>query len=250
MSNLITVSGVNGYIDKNGTAQLNLEDVARGLGFTKTETKNEKEYITVRWERVFGYLDDFGFPHKWSKDGFIPENIFYRLSMKASNQTAIAFQMKVANEILPSIRKTGSYSVKQSEPKQAVPNESQRLRAEAMYLNAKTRQAKVMKETALEFQSKLSNESIHLLIGGITEILMGKSLLPLPTIEKTYSATDIGSELNVSSNRIGKLANTNNLKTEEYGINVLDKSPYSTKQVTAFRYNERGREKLRELLNR
>ena len=135
-------------------------------------------------------------------------------------------------------------------PTQPAPNESQRLRAEAMYLNAKTRQAKVMKETALEFQSKLSNESIHLLIGGITEILMGKSLLPLPTIEKTYSATDIGSELNVSSNRIGKLANTNNLKTEEYGINVLDKSPYSTKQVTAFRYNERGREKLRELLNR
>jgi len=32
--------------------------------------------------------------------------------MKASNQTAVAFQMKVANEILPSIRKTGSYSIK------------------------------------------------------------------------------------------------------------------------------------------
>ena len=33
--------------------------------------------------------------------------------MKASNQTAVAFQMKVANEILPSIRKTGSYAPKQ-----------------------------------------------------------------------------------------------------------------------------------------
>ena len=116
-----------------------------------------------------------------------------------------------------------------------------------MLLNAKTRQAKVMKETASMFQDKLSDASIHLLIGGITEILMGKSLLPLPIIEKTYSATEIGEELGVSSNRIGKLANRNNLKTDEYGITVLDKSPYSTKQVPSFRYNEQGKEKLREL---
>lgn len=135
-----------------------------------------------------------------------------------------------------------------SKPKQTIPvqNEAQRLRAEAMLLNAKTRQAKVIKDTALDFQNKLSNESIQLLIGGITEILMGKSLLPLPTVEKTYSATEIGKELGVSSARIGKIANVNNLKTEEYGITVLDKSPHSNKQVSAFRYNKRGYERLRE----
>jgi len=142
------------------------------------------------------------------------------------------------------------YAIKQSLPlpKETLPNEPQRLRAEAMLLNAKTRQAKMMKETAIEFQSKLSDVSLHLLIGGITEILMGKSLLPLPTIEKTYSATDIGNELGVSSNRIGKIANRNNLKTDEYGITVLDKSPYSTKQIPSFRYNEKGRERLIELV--
>jgi len=141
------------------------------------------------------------------------------------------------------------FQMKESAPqKQSIPNEPQRLRAEAMLLNAKTRQAKMMKETAIEFQEKLSNESLHLLIGGITEILMGKSLLPLPVIEKTYSATDIGAELGVSSNRIGIIANSNNLKTDEYGITVLDKSRHSTKQVPAFRYNEKGRERLRELV--
>lgn len=54
---LITVSGVTGYIDASGTAQLNLEHVSRGLGFT--ETKGEKEY--VMWRRVAAYLTEFGF---------------------------------------------------------------------------------------------------------------------------------------------------------------------------------------------
>ena len=257
MSDLITISKVRGFIDEDGTAQLNLEDVSRGLGFTTVAASGNG---CVRWSRVREYLASFGFLPQMAKNEitqeqakaelpeFIPENIFYLLSMKANNQTAVAFQMKVANEILPTIRKTGSYSAKQSAP--AIPNEPQRLRAEAMLLNAKTRQAKVMKETALEFQDKLSNESIHLLIGGITEILVGKSLLPLPTVEKTYSATEIGAELGVSSNRIGKIANRNNLKTDKYGITVLDKSQHSSKQVPAFRYNERGREKLKELVSK
>jgi prophage antirepressor-like protein len=105
MCELITVSGVRGYIDENGTAQLNLEDVARGLGFTTTT--NGTEYI--RWPRVNEYLSDLGFATSGKSPEFIPENIFYRLAMKAKNETAEAFQAKVADDILPSIRKHGAY---------------------------------------------------------------------------------------------------------------------------------------------
>ena len=42
-------------------------------------------------------------------DDFIPENIFYRLAMKAKNETAEKFQALVADEIIPSIRKHGAY---------------------------------------------------------------------------------------------------------------------------------------------
>ena len=38
------------------------------------------------------------------------------------------------------------------------------------------------------------------------------------------------------------------MKTPEYGIAVLDKSRYSDKQVPNFRYNEKGRQKLIELV--
>jgi phage antirepressor YoqD-like protein len=110
--NLITVSGVNGYVDENGTAWMNVDAVARGLGFT--QTKDGVEY--VRWGTINAYLYDVGFSQDVGKDDFIPENIFYLLAMKANNQTAVAFQMKVANEILPSIRKTGSYSLQPKLP--------------------------------------------------------------------------------------------------------------------------------------
>lgn len=98
------ISGVECY-EKNGTAYLKLETVARGLGFT--QDKNGVEY--VKWERVSAYLEDLGFSPEVGKDTFIPENIFYRLAMKAKNETAEKFQAKVADEIIPTIRRTGGY---------------------------------------------------------------------------------------------------------------------------------------------
>jgi phage antirepressor YoqD-like protein len=100
----MNISGVSCY-EKDGTAYLNLEAVARGLGFT--QTKNGVEY--VKWERVSAYLSELGFSPEVGKDGYIPENIFYRLAMKAKNETAEKFQALVADEIIPTIRRTGGY---------------------------------------------------------------------------------------------------------------------------------------------
>ena len=102
------ISGVSCY-ERDGTAYLRLEDVARGLGFTQTQNKNGVEYTSIRWETINRYLEEIGFPNKLGKDSYIPENIFYRLAMKAKNETAEKFQALVADEIIPSIRKTGSY---------------------------------------------------------------------------------------------------------------------------------------------
>lgn len=103
------VEGVRCY-EKDGVAYLNLEDVARGLGFTD----NSKSVPYVRWNVVRQYLEEIGFSQEVAKIDFIPENIFYRLAMKAKNEVAEAFQAKVADEIIPAIRRHGSYSVGQS----------------------------------------------------------------------------------------------------------------------------------------
>ncbi len=103
-----SICGVECY-EKDGTAYLKLDNVARGLGFT--EVKSGKEY--VMWRRVDGFLQDLGFGTSAERPEFIPENIFYRLAMKAKNETAERFQAKVADEIIPSIRKHGMYATDQ-----------------------------------------------------------------------------------------------------------------------------------------
>ena len=52
---IITIKNVRGYIDEKGTAWLNLEDVARGLGITE---KSKSGNIVVMWRRVRQYLKD------------------------------------------------------------------------------------------------------------------------------------------------------------------------------------------------
>ena len=105
---VVNIRGIDCY-EQDGTAYLKLETVARGLGLTQSQTKSGKMYASVRWERVEQYLSELAFPHKWGNDDFIPENIFFRLAMKARNETAEKFQAMVADEIIPSIRKHGAY---------------------------------------------------------------------------------------------------------------------------------------------
>ena len=123
LERIINIQNIRGYVDDKGTVWLNLEDVSRGLGFEKTEIKNGVRYASIRKKRVGNYLKNIGFDHIWSKmnnmnldistmnfaNVFIPENVFYMLAMKANNQVAFNFQQRIANEILPMIRKTGMY---------------------------------------------------------------------------------------------------------------------------------------------
>lgn len=122
----------------------------------------------------------------------------------------------------------------------------QKQRAEAMLINAKTRAFRTLMKVVNNKQ--LSAVAVELF--GITalEQLTGKPVEYRPQIEKTYTATEIAKELGVTANKLGKIANAHGLKTAEYGITVLDKSRYSDKQVPNFRYNEKGRQKLIELV--
>lgn len=109
LQNVVNVENIRGYVDQtSGVVFLNLEDVAYGLGFTETKPNGAVYIIT---NRVRKYLQNLGFDTSVEnfRQCYIPENIFYRLSMKANNKTATAFQERIANEILPMIRRTGMY---------------------------------------------------------------------------------------------------------------------------------------------
>ena len=187
-SSLVCISGVRGY-EEGGVAYLHIEDSARGLGFEKTENKNGVEYTSIRWAIVDGYLKDFGFrqeavenenPH----DYYIPENIFYRLCMKAKNEAAEKFQAKVADEIIPSIRKTGSYGMPQISRKDQlflaiIHSESEEERADALKELAEINKQEVKAltserdeaiRTKTQYQSNLASQMSGR-VGGLTSAL-------------------------------------------------------------------------------
>ena len=83
---ILNIHGVDCY-EKDGTAYLSLEAVAWGLGFTQTQTKNGKEYASVRWERVEQYLAEIGFPHLWGKRNLL----FFERVPNASRKTFVVF---------------------------------------------------------------------------------------------------------------------------------------------------------------
>lgn len=167
MSNNLTpvlISGVSCY-EQNGTAYLKLEDVARGLGFTRTAASGNE---VIRWERVDGYLRELGVPTCGHGD-FIPENVFYRLAMKAKNETAEKFQALVADEIIPSIRKTGGYIAGQESMSDS------ELMAKALLvakrqIDAKTAQIEEMTPKAV-FADAVAASKTSILIGELAKIL-------------------------------------------------------------------------------
>lgn len=99
----------------DGSISISAEDTAIGFGWT--QEKNGKIY--VKWERLNSFCREMGFSPQVGKDDYIPESLFYRLGMKASNATAEKFQNWLALDVIPSIRKTGSYEM----PKKKQSNE-------------------------------------------------------------------------------------------------------------------------------
>lgn len=124
--------------------------------------------------------------------------------------------------------------------------EIQRMRAEAMLNNSRTRQAKLILD--MQKNKTLSPVAVELLNLNALEVLGDGPIEYRPEVEKSYTATEVGKEFGVSAQKIGSLANKHNLKTDEYGYFALDKSQYSNKQVESFRYYESGKQKIGELL--
>lgn len=111
--------------------------------------------------------------------------------------------------------------------------------------NAKIRTAQLMYKIA----EKTSTKYKEVLQAHITQMLTGEYLLPLPKIkERTLTATEVGQRLGISKRKVGILAKTHNLKTEEYGEWVWDKAGKIDKQVETFRYYEKSVEVFRSLL--
>lgn len=175
----------------------------------------------------------------------INESGMYSLIMGSKLEGAKRFKRWVTSEVLPSIRKTGAFAT-DSAAAELIARELRvkEMNAQARLINAETRRLLILQK-----EKGLSKVAVDALAVRAMEDVTGKDLGEyLPRTEKTYSASEIGNALGISAAKVGKIANTYGLKTDEYGITVIDKSRYSSKEVAAFRYNEHGKQKIKEIL--
>lgn len=220
--------------DNNGKIMFVASDVAKMLGYSKPANA-----IATHCR----YALKQGIPHPQGKGtlevNIIPEGDVYRLITHSKLPAAEKFESWVFDEVLPSIRKTGSYTAKPLD-------ESKTKRLAIMERNAKVREAALWAKLA----EGSSGTYQQVCKAYAANTLAEKDVVSLPKAEeKTYTATEIGNMLNVSAHKIGRLANTHRLKTSEYGSWYHDKSKHSNKEVETFRYNAKAINKFRQILH-
>lgn len=187
---------------------------------------NEKQFVKVKNSDVTNSnirkLNNAG-------ENFLTESGVYKLVFKSRKPNAETFTDWIADEVLPTLRKTGSYDM----PKTEKPDKSNR--TEIMMMNARSRMAQTYLK--LSQVDTLSSTYKAVLVAKASEVLAGYPLLQLPKSERrVYTAKEIGDKFGISANRIGRIANEHHLKAPEYGEYRRDKSQYSAKEVDTWVY--------------
>lgn len=147
----------------------------------------------------------------------INESGLYSLVLSSKLPSAREFKHWVTSEVLPAIRKTGAYQVPQKPSAEITA-----LRAQLWRDLADRVELPEYKQICYAYMSKE---------------LAGNFALPLPERTRaTYSASEIGEELGITGNMVGRISKKLGLKIAEYGKWFIDKSKYSSKEVETFRY--------------
>lgn len=231
--------------NENGDIFMTIDQLSRALEYSGRDAIEKmvkrNKYLT---DKEFSVTDKLSATDgKQYETRIFTEDGIYEVTMLSKQPKAREFRAFV-RKVLKSLRKNEVVLAKpQSEHDKLL---IQKMRAEAMLLNARTRQAKLILD--MQKNKTLSPVAVELLNINALEVLSDQTIEHRPTIEKTYTASEIAEELGISANKVGKIANAHGLKTDEYGIRVLDKSPYSNKQVSSFRYNEKGKKRITEIV--
>lgn len=168
------------------------------------------------------------------ESNIINESGLYNVILRSDKPEAKNFKRWVTHEVLPAIRKTGGYSVKENKD------------TEIKLMNAKSRQAKILLSMIIP---EMPDTYKQILRAKASEIVTGQALLPLPAAErKTYTAAEVADRLGISAQKVGIFTNKLNLKTEEFGKWCWDKAAYSAKEVRVFRYYDNIFETLKNII--
>lgn len=117
--------------------------------------------------------------------------------------------------------------------------------------NAKTKQAQLLFKVATGTASNSARERIF---AHIATELTGEKFIP-EIQEKEFSAKEVGDELGITANKVGRIANILDLKAEQPGQNqfgrwAMSKSKYSNKEVAQWLYYQAGVNEINKYLSK
>lgn len=173
----------------------------------------------------------------------INESGLYSLILSSKLPQAKAFKRWVTSEVLPAIRKNGSYgmALKEKEVEAKLNNSRARLN------NSRARMAALILKCA---EKTKSDEYKEICNKNAVDVLNGKEIMPmLPAKELTLSAKEVGEQCGISENMVGRLANKYNLKTDEYGKWYHTTAKHNDKkEIDTFRYYPAAVDKFKTII--
>ena len=203
--------------------------------------KNEEFSVTLKLRATDG---------KQYNTRVFTEDGIYEVTMLAKTEKAKQFRAWV-RKLLKSLR-SGEVTAVKTDKLNEIKVRAAADRAAAMRMNAENRRLKLLLEHPhLKDLSPIAQQTWELkVVESATGTDVGNLL---PECGKTYQAGQLAAMwtkefgVKVTAATLGRLANQNGLKTEEYGVTAMDKSPYSNKEVPSFRYNTKGAAELKRL---
>ena len=237
-------------IQKNGEVWFVGKDVAGILGYKDTVNAlkdHVDEEDKTRWRIATTSRGE-------QETTIINESGLYSLVLSSRLPDAKKFKHWVTSEVLPSIRKTGNYSV----PK--IDEGEIQLRTKELDMRNREldmRGAEIIQRMLDNPPFPITPETQTIFAHEVFRLSSGHeclAMLPKCTA-KWYTATDIGELLGISANKVGRIAKENNLKapegeSNEYGRWIFSKSQYSSREVPSFIYSGTGLEWFREYQER
>lgn len=216
------------------------KDVAKILGYSNprkaiidhVDEEDKKDGVTIR--------DSIG---RKQTPILLNESGLYSLILSSKLPTAKKFKRWVTSEVLPAIRKTGSYT----NPKAKSTEAERQLNRQIRKMYADNRRAELMmrladaETTTRARKVELRNRAAMILIG------------PQHSYQEAYTAKYIADRTGVTPKMVGTIANLNHLKAEDGEANEYGHYEYVTNPVTGatywqWYYNQEGVQRMEELI--
>ena len=177
----------------------------------------------------------------------VSEAGLYKLIFNSRKPEAKEFTRWVTHEVLPTLHRAGTFTINQPQ----ISLEELELRRNALNLE----RAKLVNSMIENPSFPMTPETRTVFAHEVFKLASGHDYLAmLPECsEKWYTATEIGNELGISANKVGRIAKTHGIKapdgeSNEYGRWIFSKSQYSSREVPSFIYNENALDWFRDFM--